>query len=157
MSRSSSTIQTLPSKVVGACCDCWPLVSGSGFSWVLSEEQEHILAQGFDGLLLKPFKEADLLRLLGISPLPQRQRNNHAEVSAIRHIALDDEEQVRNIIAQFLRDTASDITTLKAHYRNGDIADVELLLHRIAGRTAQVGGDEIAFRFRKMEIDGVHS
>lgn len=120
---------------------------------VLPEEQEHILAQGFDGLLLKPFKEADLLRLLGISPLPLPQGENHAGVSVIRNMALDDEKQVRNIIDHFVRDTASDIAALKAHYRNGDIAGAELLLHRIAGRTAQVGGDEIAFQFRKMEID----
>ncbi|HWK56464.1 MAG TPA: ATP-binding protein [Parapedobacter sp.] len=120
---------------------------------VLPEEQEQILAEGFDGLLLKPFKEADLLRLLGISPLLRPEQNNRSQVSAIRHIALDDEEQVRNIIDHYLRDTASDITALKAHYNKSQLADVELLLHRIAGRTAQVGGDEIAFRFRKMEID----
>src|SRR3546814_14526576 len=68
-------------------------------------------------------------------------------------MALDDEEQVRNIINYYLRDTASDIIALKAHYDGGDLADVELLLHRIAGRTAQIGGDEIAFHLRKMEID----
>src|SRR3546814_552074 len=120
---------------------------------VLPEEQEQILAEGFDGLLLKPFKEADLLRLLGISPHPRLDEDNRSQLSAIRHMALDDEEQVRNIINYYLRDTASDIIALKAHYDGGDLADVELLLHRIAGRTAQIGGDEIAFQLRKMEID----
>lgn len=118
---------------------------------VLPEEQEHILAQGFDGLLLKPFREADLLRLLGITPHPQG--DNHERMAAIRHMALDDEEQIRNIVARYLSDTATDLATLEAHCRNGNIADVELLLHRIAGRTAQIGGDSIAFRFRKLEID----
>ncbi len=120
---------------------------------VLPEEQEQILAEGFDGLLLKPFKEADLLRLLGISPLSPPDGNSHSQVSAIRHLALDDDEQVRNIIDHYLRDTAADITALKMHYVSSGLADVELLLHRIAGRTAQVGGDQIAFRLRKMEID----
>ncbi|MGV3761070.1 ATP-binding protein [Parapedobacter sp.] len=120
---------------------------------VLPEEQEQILAEGFDGLLLKPFKEADLLRLLGISPRAHAQKDNRTQLSAIRHLALDDEMQVHNIINHYLKDTASDITALKLHYENGDLADVELLLHRIAGRTAQIGGDEIAFRLRKLEID----
>ncbi len=121
---------------------------------VLPEEQEQILAQGFDGLLLKPFREADLLGLLGISPHTRRHGNSRTQVSSvIRHLALDDEEQVRNIINHYIRDTASDISALNVHYGKGDLADVELLLHRIAGRTAQIGGDEIAFRLRKMEID----
>lgn len=120
---------------------------------VLPEEQEQILAEGFDGLLLKPFKEADLLRLLGISVSPHQHVDSSTPASTIRHMALGDEEQVRHIIDHYLRDTASDLTALKAHYRDGNLADVELLLHRVAGRTAQIGGDQIAFRLRKMEID----
>ncbi|MEC3878829.1 ATP-binding protein [Parapedobacter sp. 10938] len=120
---------------------------------VLPEEQEQILSEGFDGLLLKPFREADLLHLLGIAPLSNPNGTSHAQVSAIRHMALGDDEQVRNIINHYLSDTAADILALKTHFDKGDLADVELLLHRIAGRTAQIGGDEIAFRLRKMEID----
>ena len=119
---------------------------------VLREEQEQIRSQGFDGLLLKPFKEADLLHLLGVTPLPAHN-GGHAPLSAIRHMALDDEEQVRNIIDHYLGDTASDLTALKTRYNQGNLAEVELLLHRVAGRTAQIGGEKIAFRLRKMEID----
>ena len=68
-------------------------------------------------------------------------------------MALDDEAQVRNIIDHYLRDTVADVAALKTHYSEDNLADVELLLHRIAGRTAQIGGDQIAFRLRKMEID----
>src|SRR5690606_6104667 len=120
---------------------------------VLPEEQEQILAQGFDGLLLKPFKEADLLRLVGISSRSLPNEESQAKLSAIRHMALDDDEQVRNIIDHYLRDTASDITALRTHHAAGDLAAVELVLHRLAGRTAQIGGDGIAFQLRKMEID----
>ena len=120
---------------------------------VLPEEQEHILAQGFDGLLLKPFKEADLLRLLGITPRPLREEKNHQTVSTIRQLALDDEDQVRNIIDHYLHDTAADLAELKVHYHRNNLSGLELLLHRIAGRTGQIGGTDIAFRFRKMEID----
>ena len=118
---------------------------------VLPEEQEHILAQGFDGLLLKPFKEADLLSLLGISTTHHHTTNT--SLTTIQHLALDDEEQTSKIIALYARDTTADMVALNTYYQEQDLVNVELLLHRIAGRTAQIGGDKIAFQLRKMEID----
>jgi len=119
---------------------------------VLPEEQERILAQGFDGLLLKPFKEADLLQLLGVSPEEQAERGAPG-LATIQQLALDEEEQAQKIIALYTRDTNADLAALKEHYRARNLAEIELLLHRIAGRTAQIGADKIAFRLRKMEID----
>lgn len=120
---------------------------------VLPEEQEQILAHGFDGLLLKPFKELDLLQLLGITPQPTPSHLINSNLSTIEQLALGDEEQAHKIIKFYLRDTQSDLSALKDHYEKQELAHVELLLHRIAGRTAQIGGDKIAFQLRKMEID----
>ncbi|MFC3197756.1 ATP-binding protein [Parapedobacter deserti] len=118
---------------------------------VLPEEQEQILAQGFDGLLLKPFKEADLLQVLGIVPAqPDRER---VDLSGLGHFALGDDMQTKNIIALYTRDTRSDVADLRKYYEKKDLEKIELLLHRVAGRTAQVGADKIAFQLRKMEID----
>lgn len=116
---------------------------------VLPEEQEQILAQGFDGLLLKPFKEADLLRLLNITPTHVATKHTRA---ALQQFA-DNEKQTNDIIALYTRDTTDDITALRENYKTQDSAGVELLLHRLAGRTAQIGADKIAFQLRKMEID----
>ncbi|SEK95792.1 hybrid sensor histidine kinase/response regulator [Parapedobacter koreensis] len=118
---------------------------------VLPEEQEQILAQGFDGLLLKPFKEADLLHLLGIPPVEAQVAAN--QLTGVRQFAPDDEVQAHNIIALYTRDTTADIATLTDYYHAHDLENVELLLHRVAGRTAQIGADKIAFQLRKMEID----
>jgi len=117
---------------------------------VLPEEQEQILSQGFDGLLLKPFKEADLLRLLNITA-SQTAPSKHTR-TAIQQFA-DDEKQANDIIALYTRDTTADISALRKTYKAQDLAGVELLLHRLAGRTAQIGADKIAFQLRKMEID----
>ncbi len=121
---------------------------------VLPEEQEALLAQGFDGLLLKPFKEADLLRLLGVAAdaAPPR-RPDASGLSAIHQLALGDEQQAYRIIEHYVRDTVADLADLERHYRDGSLPDVELLLHRIAGRTAQIGAERLAFPLRKMEID----
>ena len=120
---------------------------------VLPEEQEQILAHGFDGLLLKPFKELDLLRLLDITPQPIQPHSGNSNLTTIQHLALGDESEAYKIITLYLRDTRSDITALQGYFENYDLPNVELLLHRIAGRTAQIGGDKIAFQLRKMEID----
>ncbi len=116
---------------------------------VLPEEQEQILAQGFDGLLLKPFKEADLLHLLNITPLHNVTKHMQSTLGQFA----DDEKQTSDIIALYTRDTTIDTTTLRENYKTQDFAGVELLLHRLAGRTAQIGADKIAFQLRKMEID----
>ena len=116
---------------------------------VLPEEQEQILAQGFDGLLLKPFKEADLLNLLNISP----ERPAAPPVQATLRQFADDDKETSDIIALYTQDTTNDIASLRQNYLQQDAAGVELLLHRLAGRTAQIGADKIAFQLRKMEID----
>lgn len=118
---------------------------------VLPEEQEHILAQGFDGLLLKPFREADLLQVLGV-PASTAMPASPQTAEGIRP-ALDDDTQARGIIALYIRDTEADMADLKRCYQAGNLEGAELLLHRIAGRTAQIGADKIAFLLRKMEID----
>jgi len=122
---------------------------------VLPEEQEELLSQGFDGLLLKPFKEADLLGILGIvpSPPPTTAAHRQHQHTGINDLAMGDNQQAHHIAALYTRDTASDIADLKKHYQAGNLPDVELLLHRIAGRTGQIGADKIAFQLRKMEID----
>src|SRR5690606_6476964 len=101
----------------------------------LPDERSAILASGFDSLLLKPFKESDLLAALGL----------HApEIHA-------DEESA--IFEMFSRDTEQDLTHLENSLKEGSLADAELLSHRLAGRSAQMGGTRVAFLLRKMEID----
>lgn len=118
---------------------------------VLPEEQEQILSQGFDGLLLKPFKEADLLRVLDITPIASTAVK--PEMTKIQQLALGDEEQAQKITELYTRDTTKDIAALKKYYQLKDLNNIELLLHRIAGRTAQIGAEKLAFPLRKMEID----
>lgn len=107
----------------------------------LPEEREDILSLGFDGLLLKPFKEADLLEVLGLSS------NGSTPISSIIE---DDSDR---IIHLFTKDTLEDLETLETSVSSSKLYDAELLAHRMAGRTAQLGGDKIAFVLRKMEID----
>ena len=121
----------------------------------LPEEQEEIRSQGFDGLLLKPFKEADLLKLLHIeaTAIAGTATNGNYTDAMSRRLATENDEQTARILQQYIADTSADLAALQAHYSKNELAGMELLLHRMAGRTAQVGADDIAFRLRKLEID----
>jgi CheY-like chemotaxis protein len=120
----------------------------------MPEERNIILQQGFDGLLMKPFKEADLLALI--------QDNNKAnagkkkevfEVSNIEKMTLGDDEQTVKILTRFIEDSFNDIETLHVGLENDDLDAVVLIAHRIAGRTAQVGAKDLAAKFRAAEIE----
>lgn len=114
----------------------------------LPEERKEILSYGFDGLLLKPFKEADLLATLGLSisnsPIAEVYQTN-----PIKQAEMND-ERINNL---FIVDTNEDLHNLHESVSSQNYETAELLAHRMAGRTAQLGGDKIAFMLRKMEID----
>lgn len=115
----------------------------------LPEERKDILSFGFDGLLLKPFKEADLLEVLGVLA----NRNDflmNEDQYAIGNLEGLDKEW---IIKLFTNDTQKDLKELHDSFHSKNHDRSELLVHRMAGRTAQLGGNHIAFKLRKMEID----
>ncbi|SEN37878.1 Signal transduction histidine kinase [bacterium A37T11] len=121
---------------------------------VLPEEQENLLAMGFDGLLLKPFKESGLLQVLGIQKSPEFKKDAPAaDLSKLRKLTFHNEQQFRNIIQLYIQDTRSDMDELDAAISKADMNSMALLFHRMAGRTAQIGNEKIAFQLRKLEID----
>lgn len=112
----------------------------------LPEERDDILRRGFDAILLKPFREAELLAFLGIRPERATQKQAEDDVN-------DEFELPLNVQKQYAEDTDNDILALRTAYTVGDAGTVELLFHRLAGRTGQIGNNALAFRLRKMEID----
>lgn len=118
----------------------------------LPEERKEILSFGFDGLLLKPFKEASLLASLGVEA--DKPLMNHAESELIQTILEVNDDEVRpKVVKLFKEGTKKDLKELRRTISSNDIYETEFLLHRLAGRTAQMGEDSIAFILRKMEID----
>lgn len=123
----------------------------------LPEERSAILADGFDGLLMKPFRQSELIGLLmpaaHISEAsPIKRANAGIDLSVLEKMAFGDKEMVGRILKRFEDDSLKDITLLEAALAADDDKEASLLLHRIAGRTAQVGAGELAARFRAEEI-----
>lgn len=115
----------------------------------LPEEREQIIKQGFDAILLKPFREVQLLAFLGV---PQR-KPVPVSPSTSEQTQINIEDTENTIRKQYICDTEKDIQTIREAYNKDDVATVELIFHRLAGRTAQMGHTKLAFVLRKMEID----
>ncbi len=122
---------------------------------VLPEEREQVLASGFDGLLMKPFREEQLLALFE-SEVPLAPDEQDFDTSALEKMTFGDREQLSKIMNQFAADTLNDEEELMQALSQNDKNKTSLIVHRIAGRTAQVGAKDLAAEFRKMELS-LHS
>ena len=120
----------------------------------LPGEREQVISQGFDGMLMKPFKEHDLLALVmsnetDAGNAPEIQ----LDISKVIKMTFGDKRQLNKILKRFTEDCIDDIAELRLSMENYDNEKLVLLVHRIAGRTAQIGAADIATDFRKAEID----
>jgi signal transduction histidine kinase/CheY-like chemotaxis protein len=152
---------------------------------VLPEELEAVLEQGFDGLIMKPFRENDLLAVFSIddespeatpifSALDNTTGNNDSvadksveaeeekaaadsditlDTSVVEKMTFGDQELLLSILHRFKEDCENDRIELEQGMLLNDLALSRLIVHRIAGRTAQMGSGKLAAEFRLMEIE----
>ncbi len=122
---------------------------------VMPGEREQVLQQGFNGILIKPFKASDLLALFNRPA--QNKVNNLPEagldLSKIEKMTFGDKDQNHKILSSFKDDSINDIAGLKLSVKNHDYEEAVLTAHRIAGRTAQIGAAELATDFRQLEME----
>jgi signal transduction histidine kinase/CheY-like chemotaxis protein len=119
----------------------------------LAEERSKILSEGFDGLLIKPFREAEFFEVLGIDTIGPLQNVSTEVDLGILPFIYEDPQELNQIITLFIKDTLDDLMNLKAAVKKENAVDAEIILHRLAGRSAQLGQEKIAFNLRKCEID----
>ena len=122
---------------------------------VMPEEHQYMLEQGFNGILTKPFKETELIGLIkqvkpSLQTIPDKPL---LDIKAIEKMTFGDAEQTAKILVRFYEDSINDIEELYSRINEQNVDGVLLLLHRVAGRTAQAGGRELAESFRLAEIE----
>jgi CheY-like chemotaxis protein len=128
---------------------------------VLPEERAKLLQLGFDGVMMKPFREQELLTLFkddtSFVELEELQPEKHMDISFnpsyLQKMTFGDEEQLVKILKRFNEDCLQDIDDLKLSMETNNVSQFSLLVHRLAGRIAQIGSGELAADFRKLEID----
>lgn len=118
----------------------------------LPGESDSILSQGFNGLLMKPFKERELLSLVMQPDDKARAPEIKLDISRVEKMTFGDKRQLNKILKRFTEDCIDDIAELRLSMENHDNDKLALLVHRIAGRTAQIGAVEVAEDFREAEI-----
>lgn len=118
---------------------------------VLPDEREAILNEGFSGLIMKPFRIEDLLSIFEREPIQNKELS--FDISAIEKMTLGDQQLLQRILNQFKADCMTDSRLLEEYLQQNDQANCRLVVHRLAGRTAQVGASTLAREFRKLELE----
>jgi signal transduction histidine kinase/DNA-binding response OmpR family regulator len=121
---------------------------------VLPDEIERILSQGFDRILLKPFREKDLLLTLENKEHGTTQRATSAtefDLGILRSMCEDDEKELRNILLLMHRETEKDLAMLKKLSVSKDVKSLKELFHKLAARTGQAGATKLSGAFRAWE------
>ena len=128
---------------------------------VLPEEKEALLQQGFDDVLIKPFREADLLRMIGkrdtgaeAIAIENSMEENEEEEIGLREIvrmSMNDTELLKSNLQMLITESNKDIASLRARLASGNAKQVAETAHRLAGKMAQAGAKVLAARFRAIE------
>lgn len=124
---------------------------------VLPDERELLLSNGFDGLVMKPFKEEELLSVFGQKP-SEPDVDAPAEIieldlTSLKKMTFDDEAQLRRILQRFSEDSLNDSREIEDGIERNDTSGLRLLAHRMAGRIAQIGARQLAASFREIEME----
>lgn len=118
---------------------------------VLKEEKDSILEEGFDAILTKPFREAELMDLLKDQTTTGRPPSEGPDLSALRQMTLNDESLFQSVLAQFVEETSDDLNNLKGTLPRGDAKAIREVVHRLSGRLSQIGVKDLGKRFNKIE------
>jgi signal transduction histidine kinase/CheY-like chemotaxis protein len=119
----------------------------------LPEERVMLMQLGFDGILMKPFHAHNLMALLQQSGTPGVSGEAvDLDFTALNEMTFGDESLLREILEQFVHDMRTDLSNLRlvSDQENREVAAD--LMHRLAGRTGQMGIGNLAEKLRKAEI-----
>jgi len=118
----------------------------------LPEERSEILEKGFDGLLMKPFLEHDLLQQIYATEAVQSTEETSLRFDKLQSMAGDDQKVMQNLLQSFADTTEADLVQLQSSIERKAAAEAADLLHRLAGRSGQFGYKELMLHFRKAEL-----
>jgi len=118
----------------------------------LPEERSKLLDMGFDGILMKPFHSNELLELLEKNSSKRTPVQPQLDLTLLSQMTFGDETLLREILDQFVSDSRKDIAKLQSCIANSDTENMHELMHKMAGRSGQIGAKELSARFRHYEI-----
>ncbi|MES2689290.1 MAG: ATP-binding protein [Bacteroidota bacterium] len=121
---------------------------------VLPEEKARLIEDGFDAILSKPFREHELLSFYeqtnnGVKD--EEAEDHHIDLSLLKRMTMNDQELMSSHLSLFAEQTAKDLTLLKTNVIQNHQKEVYEIIHKLAGRTGQVGATELMMKLRELE------
>ncbi|NHE59756.1 ATP-binding protein [Cyclobacterium plantarum] len=126
---------------------------------VFAREQENLIKFGFDGLVMKPFDEAELVEKItshiksfkrGTTPvkpeestvsqqakLPEKVSGNF-DLTEIKKFCMGDEELLKEILEGFYTQTGLDLIRINKAADEGDFQKVQAIAHQLSSRLGQL-------------------
>ncbi len=114
----------------------------------MAYEKEHILKQGFDAVLTKPFLEDDLLGMIAQFN-PQKVMVEY-DLKNIK-IMSGDEETFKQHVMNIVTETLEDLEQLQQHINNHDVKNTYEIVHKLAGRIGMTGAKNLHQNMRLIE------
>ncbi|MEO5978450.1 MAG: ATP-binding protein [Chryseolinea sp.] len=121
---------------------------------VFPQEHKQLILEGFDKVMLKPFRERELMNLFGgVRHFEEPVSNDIADVdlSILRLMTQGDEALLQSILNQFIEETEGDLDLWDDLFENGSSTQLREVVHKLAGRTGQVGATAISVKCRDLE------
>ncbi len=124
---------------------------------VLPQEQSSLLQSGFDQLLSKPFREQDLLKMLGIHraavTTPIQKETSSLDLSSIKKMTMGDDALFQSVLVQFAEDTQKNKQDLEKQFQEKNTKAIREIVHQLSGRVGQMGATSLSQQFRQVETE----
>lgn len=119
---------------------------------VYAKERESIQEEGFTGLILKPFKEKELIKqmmshvnlaskrqsdLTPKSMTEKRKMSNSYDLTEIAKFCMGDDEMLQELVEDFCMHTRTDLDRLGNSLCSGDFIQLREIAHQLASRLSQ--------------------
>jgi signal transduction histidine kinase/DNA-binding response OmpR family regulator len=124
---------------------------------VFSQERQQLLDEGFNLILPKPFREEELLQVLGLTLEGTLEVGNTSgnsitiDFSMLRQLTMGDEALFQSILLQFQEETDRDLKLLKENLNNPQANVIREIVHKLAGRVGQLGAASLSGRLHDIE------
>ncbi|MES2416587.1 MAG: ATP-binding protein [Bacteroidota bacterium] len=118
---------------------------------VLPDERAALEKEGFNGVITKPFNASDLLSIFGQQE--EIKEPIALDLSLVEKMTMGNRQMLEKILDRFKKDCSADSDELKKNLHPYNRQASRLIIHRLAGRIAQMGSKALATEFRAMEMD----
>jgi signal transduction histidine kinase/CheY-like chemotaxis protein/HPt (histidine-containing phosphotransfer) domain-containing protein len=122
---------------------------------VFTQEKQQLLDEGFNSILSKPFREEELLQVLGITVREHEVSadRDHVAVdfSVLRKVTMGDEALFQSILQQFREETEADLQRLNDSLENPQPHVIREIVHKLAGRVGQMGASALSADLQDIE------